>query len=73
MLRVGDRVRIRKSSRYYRDGDRANPINEIGIIVRIEEKSFLSYSVKWPNEYPNGYNEEDLDLMTFKTYTSCLQ
>jgi len=67
-FKVGDRVKIDKTSKYYDRGD-VNPkdvegiITETGRIGRIAWAS-LDLEVKWDNGEENNYNPEDLILAT---------
>lgn len=56
-FKKGDRVKIATTSRYYKDGDRANPKDCEGTI----DNNYLG--VKWDNGTHNSYNETDLVLV----------
>lgn len=63
-LKVGDRVKIKPSSQYYRIGDIANPINIEGTIDEHYRNSrILPISVKWDNNHINSYSNKDLELI----------
>ena len=64
-FKVGDKVRITKSSEYYGfKGSNMNPMEEDGVILEYNPNSEfkLNYQVKWENE-KNGYAEHDLELV----------
>ena len=58
-LKVGDRVKIAKTSDYYSLGTNNNPINVIGTIVEARTR----FSVRWGNTWVNTYLEHDLVLV----------
>jgi len=63
-FRVGDKVRIRKDSKYYVAG-RSNPKDTAGIIEEIGPcRNWQSHmiTVKWPDEWSNNYRVYDLEL-----------
>lgn len=62
MLKVNDRVKIAKTSKYYRELDKNNPIDAVGNITKIID-GYLGISVRWDNGKPNSYNECDLELV----------
>jgi hypothetical protein len=59
-LKVGDKVKIAKSSFYYVDGDEANPKDTIGTITAFDKSGIL---VTWENSKYNSYDEKDLELV----------
>lgn len=66
MLKVGDRVKIAKTSNYYdKNGskDGGNPPNVEGYIHIIVEQDYLPFKVKWDTGRENSYREVDLDFM----------
>lgn len=58
-LKVGDKVRISKESRYYGDPC-SNPTDVTGTIERIDAYGSHRYRVKWDNGETNSYRVEDL-------------
>jgi len=62
-LKVGDRVKIKKDSMWYGDGDN-NPTNVVGVINNTNNDSHydLKITVDWDNGTYNAYKEEDLEL-----------
>lgn len=62
-FKIGDEVKICKSSRWWIDDDIHNPKDMVGKITKIIDKD--SYiRVIWGNKTQNGYSKEDLDLVT---------
>lgn len=61
-FKVGDRVRIRPDTRFYMEGDKSNPIHEVGTIDFVGEPELneLNISVKWDGGITNSYDETDL-------------
>jgi hypothetical protein len=64
-FKVGDKVRIVKSSDWYGVEGDWNPIDTDGIIKEIKDED-LGIIVKWSNDEINSYNERDLLLVTGK-------
>lgn len=67
-FKVGDRVRISKSSRYYTN-KASNPVNFTGTIKSVRSDSlfpYLNVKVDWDNGERNSYNESDLYLYSEK-------
>lgn len=67
-MRVGDKVKIRKSSVFYkRTGismlDRTNPIETWGVVDKIRVVSMLIVRVDWYNGSYNFYRSEDLIIV----------
>lgn len=62
-FKIGDKVKIRKESRWYSEKDTANPINEIGVINDIFGTNI---SVTW-KRLDNSYTEKDLELVEDKS------
>lgn len=71
-FKVGDLVKIKKDTRFYKaytdEGDTSNPINEVGQITNIQEfteynDETLNIYVTWPSVDHNTYNYEDLELI----------
>lgn len=60
-FKIGDRVKLKKGSRFD-DGTMYNPINVEGTINRILEE-YLSHRVMWDNGFSNIYSSGDLDLI----------
>lgn len=56
---VGDRVRIREGTRFYK-GTFLNPINVKGVITKICDHGNLPILVDWDNGCHNSYHEKDL-------------
>lgn len=65
-FKIGDIVRIAKSSDYYDEGD-CNPINIDGVITKFNNED-LGIIVKWSNGESNSYNKRDLVLAKQKSY-----
>jgi hypothetical protein len=66
-FQVGDKVRIKKSSQYYIDGDDSNPKDTQGIIEEIYSSSIRAINpinVKWDNGVINAYEKDDLELVS---------
>jgi hypothetical protein len=64
---VGDRVKIKKSSQYYVNGDDSNPKDIEGIITEIYASTVRAINpihVKWDNGITNAYEKEDLELVS---------
>lgn len=61
-MKVGDTVKIKSTSDYYRADDKTNPIDIIGRIYMIESCSLGIY-VDWINGYSNGYDAIDLEVV----------
>ena len=62
---IGDKVKIRITSKFYRPENSrqcANPPNVMGIITDIKGGA-LPICVQWPNGRINRYNESDLMLI----------
>ena len=57
-FKIGDRVKIKESSKYYVGGDRTNPIQVLGTVYNIYDW----IAVKWDNSSYNSYKAKDLDL-----------
>lgn len=66
MLKIGDKVKIRKDSEYYyhsSDPDDINPYNPadtIGIVIENKNDGTHNYSVEWEEDITNVYREYDL-------------
>lgn len=64
-FKVGDRVRISKSSAYYGE-NKSNPSDCIGTVTKYDADAyghFASY-VDWDNGGDNAYRDEDLELVS---------
>ena len=63
-FKVGDEVRIRRSSDYYGDDNSSNPRDVIGVIESIYTRTYHrdshSIYVNWPG-CSNNYRGEDLE------------
>ena len=63
-MKIGDKVLISKTSKYYIDNDKSNPKNVEGIITLILINAFhLPIKVKWDTGYTNSYSIKDLELV----------
>jgi len=65
-FKIGDRVRIKGSSKYYNDG-RANPKDVEGTIFEWLHYSGIEFNcrVKWDNNHENSYHtEKDLEIVS---------
>lgn len=60
MFKVGDKVRIRKDSKYYTDNGPRNPIGISGYISRFFGDGWIN--VEWDNGKYNNYREKDLEF-----------
>lgn len=62
-FKVGDKVKIRKDSVFYEDGDR-NPKDKIGEITEIDIQDGLNLPLRvtWADGANNTYDEDDLEL-----------
>jgi hypothetical protein len=63
-FKLGDKVKIKKSSKYYVDGDDSNPKDREGVIKKIEVSRSNPIHVEWDNDYTNSYEKEDLELVS---------
>lgn len=61
-LKVDDKVKIKKSSQYYREQDSSNPIGVTGTVTRNDRTSDHNIFVTWDNGHTNVYNVSDLKL-----------
>jgi len=60
MFNIGDEVKIRKDSVYYRDGP-GNPTDTVGKVVgHYTQNIYIAY-VRWPDGRGNSYRECDLE------------
>lgn len=61
MFKVGDRVKIRKGSRFYGVHAIENPAEIEGTVIEIDDAKFLNHRVEWKTGYnTNHYDEKDL-------------
>jgi hypothetical protein len=61
-FKIGDRVKIIKTSEYYREGDSSNPIDTVGEVIRYK-KTGMPIEVRWSSDFTvNSYEEHDLVL-----------
>lgn len=65
-FKVGDIVRIREDSEYYRN-EVCNPKDVDGVIISVEEggeehEEAFYIRVDWSNSHHNSYREKDLEL-----------
>ena len=63
-MKKGDKVRIRKDSRFYGEGNN-NPENETGIIVGLDKDDW--FSVEWGVSRGNKYMLLDLEMVETDT------
>ena len=61
VFNVGDRVRIKLTSRYYNNTS-SNPKDVVGTIIDDNHSSDMKYRVSWDNHSGNSYDYEDLEL-----------
>lgn len=62
MFKVGDKVKIKKNTRYYGGGD-TNPSDIRGTVTHFRDiRLKLPYKVDWDNGEYNIYASEDLEL-----------
>jgi hypothetical protein len=61
-FKVGDKVRIKINSEYYRDGDALNPKHEVGIVDEVDSDDYIS--VEWVSG-TNCYRDSDLELAKY--------
>ena len=69
-FKVGDRVKIAKSSQYYKLNTDSNPRNVVGTITYF---SPYSITVDWDNKKSNGYMPYDLVLEDSMTLNEILK
>lgn len=63
-FKVGDRVKIAESSRYYTRGNESNPRNTEGTIHKVRDSDYgFGTQVDWDNNTSNSYNISDLELV----------
>ena len=62
-MKVGDKVKIRNTSKYYMDEDSWNPKDTLGEVINFNQWNSLPFFVKWENGEENSYGEEDLDII----------
>lgn len=63
MIKVGSRVKIAKSSEYYKHNTEHNPADEIGTVVTVyNDNRSYKYRVKWESTQ-NSYRTKDLELV----------
>jgi hypothetical protein len=65
-MKVGDKVKIRNTSRFYLDGSSYNPKDTLGEVINSNQWNALPFLVKWENGEENAYSEEDLDIVEKK-------
>ena len=71
-FKIGDRVKISKSSEWYGGGNN-NPKDVEGKVYQIDPKGYREfyYKVKWDNSTSNEYRAKDLELVTVKKNKVC--
>lgn len=66
-MKVGDKVKIRKDSEFYKDNWENNPRDVVGVITSLNGSGAevgLPIDVKWPGIDPvNDYAEADLEVV----------
>ncbi len=66
-FKIGDKVRIRKSSQFYKCNTSYNPRNKIGVIIDTNNHGVLNLRVDWSDDRSgkpnNSYMDEDLELV----------
>jgi hypothetical protein len=66
-MKVGDKVKIRKDSNFYKDNWENNPRDVVGVITSLNGSGAavdLPIDVKWPGIDPvNDYAEADLEVV----------
>ena len=66
-FKVGDKVRIAKSSKYYGGDTEVNPKDVEGEVIRVNNNSTdYKYSVAWGKKGSNSYRDSDLELVESK-------
>lgn len=65
-LKVGDTVKIKRSSQYFVEGSYSNPVRTKGTIISDDGSSDHNIRVQWNNGHTNCYNKRDLKLVTAK-------
>jgi hypothetical protein len=66
LYKLGDKVRIKKDTEYYKAGDSFNPIDMDGTVSISDDDATAGYfyRVKWANGHSNSYRDEDLQLVS---------
>ena len=59
-FKIGDRVRILPSSKYWKTGDSNNPQNITGTV----DKIVSGICVMWDNNRHNTYSSKDLEIVS---------
>ncbi|QYW06595.1 hypothetical protein uav_064 [Pseudomonas phage UAVern] len=66
-LKIGDKVKIKRSSEYFGKSATHNPANVVGEVIALSTSGHdLNIRVEWPGEHRNSYNREDLKLAKAK-------
>lgn len=63
IFKVNDRVKIKKDSKWYKEGTKNNPNNIEGSITKIDNYNDLNIYVNWDNGGDNAYTVKDLELI----------
>ena len=61
-FKIGDKVKLRKDSWFYKCSSNSNPANIEGIVKGYSE-CILPVEIQWDNHTRNSYNESDLELI----------
>lgn len=62
MFYLGDKVKIRSKSRWYREGDVNNPIDTIGTVIEVYS-DYDNIIVLWANGKESAYSKKDLKFI----------
>ncbi len=58
-MKIGDKVRLKKSSKYWGQSN-----GNIGEITKVDNNDKFKYAVQWPHTHAFVYNDEDLELVS---------
>lgn len=62
-FKVGDKVRIKKGTRYYGENVTFNPRDVTGKVTDLVNTPEYKYRVEWPSGATNIYSDSDLELV----------
>lgn len=65
-LKVGDKVKIKKSSEYFKENTPYNPQGVVGTVIDTCQGSSHTIRVEWPGSKRNSYRLKDLKLAVEK-------
>lgn len=63
-FKIGDKVRIKKTSRFYKKSSAENPIDLTGVVNTVFKGSNMQLGVEWSNGYKNRYGLTDLEIVS---------